>query len=100
MEAINEMKLLVGRKLCYFHNRVVNIYAEKGYKNIPFEHEKRREMVMDCAKELTSLFETVFLDKCMASHLMDKFYYNSGNVLSFFCDLDNKNMDAKLTKNW
>jgi hypothetical protein len=100
MEAAYEFKLIVARKLNYFSKRLISIYEGHGFKNIPFERTQKQEMIKSCANDILAFFEKVFLDKELASHLVDKFYDYAGNINEFFCSLDNTNMDLILTRNW
>lgn len=99
-DAHYEFKVIIGQKLNYFSGRITNIYANYGYKNIPFDRAERQAMVRKCATDILFFFDKVFLDKVMASHLADKFYEAAGNVTEFFIQLDNKNMNLILTRNW
>ena len=100
MDASYEFKLIVGRKLNYFSNRIVDIYDRNGFTNIPFDREERQSMIRACTNDITVFFERVFVEKEMAAHLADKFYESAGNVPEFFTKLDDINMDAILTRNW
>lgn len=99
-DAHYEFKVIIGRKLSYFSGRIISIYAEHGYKNIPFDREERQAMIRSCAPDILAFLEKVFLNKEMAVHLGDKFYDAAGNVTEFFTELDDKNMNLILTRNW
>ncbi|GEM_PF-6227793 len=100
MTATYELKLIVGRKLKYFDGRINDIYERHGFSHVPFERHEIEKMISECQDDLRFFFERVFVDKDMAAHLTDKFYSCAGNVYEFFCELDETNMDALLTRNW
>lgn len=86
-------------KLYYFDCRIKSFYEQNGYNSIPFDNRKVYDMIESSRKELSELFIKIW-GLSMGYHLLDKFYSYNGNILDFYTNLDQTNMDSFSNKDW